>query len=69
MNKESRDRDFQHLVLAGLWVLILCCWGRKPLNQATNFQSSAIAFGDLHGTEGENAKVYRRTITYGEFLN
>lgn len=64
----SQDTEFQHLVLAALWVLIRAAWGQHDRNAATNFQCGAIDFGDRYGREGETAKEYRREITYGGYL-
>lgn len=61
----ARTDMFQHLVLQGLWVLILLGFGYKSRNMATDFRASAIAFGDLYGNKNENSKKYRREISYG----
>lgn len=65
MSHPSQDTEFQHLVLAALWVLIRAAWGQKDHRAATNFQSGAIDFGDRFGRQSETAREYRREITYG----
>lgn len=67
MTQEDRKRMdmFQHLVLAGLWVIILCLFKKNPVTQAINYQTNAIAFGDIYGNQGETAADYRRDRTYG----
>lgn len=64
----NRQNMFQHAVLAGLWVLILCAFGKRPHRLAVNFQIAAITFGDIYGVQTEEAKQYRRDITYGGIL-
>lgn len=66
MSQNKQNDMFQHAVLAGLWVLILCAFGKRPHIQANNFRSSAIAFGDEYGNP--NGHDYRREITYGGTL-
>lgn len=63
-SKEQRNDMFQHLVLNGIWILVLLAFGKKPHKQALNWRSSAVAFGDLHGAQGEQAYEYRRDVTY-----
>jgi hypothetical protein len=62
--KNDRNNIFQHLVLAGLWVLILRAFGKVAIDQAINFKINAIAFGDMFGLRGDEAKQYRRENTY-----
>lgn len=65
---DNKTNQFQHLVLAALWILILRAFGKDAHLQATNFQSSAIAFGDAYGLHTKGAEKYRREVTYGERL-
>jgi hypothetical protein len=47
-------------------VLILMAFGKRgnATNAAINFQCGAIDFGDMHGQQHAEAKVYRREVTY-----
>jgi hypothetical protein len=64
----NRNDMFQHLVLNALWVLIVRAYGGNATDAALNFRSSAISFGDMYGNQSEEAKKYRREVTYGGSL-
>lgn len=63
----NRNDQFQHLVLNALWVLILAAFGRSRsgLEAAQNFRSAALSFGDMYGNQSDQAREYRRKVTYG----
>lgn len=61
---KNRNDMFQHLVLQLLWLIVCLVTGKKPLHQLVTVRSNCIAFGDLYGTEGLEAKRLRREITY-----
>lgn len=60
----SREERFQHLILMGIWFLILASVGKINRKLAYDFQSSAIAFGDEYGNQSEGAAKYRREEIY-----
>lgn len=64
---DSRPSQFQFMVLGALWALILAVLFKadiKARDIALNYRSSALAFGDLYGVPGEDAREYRRENTY-----
>lgn len=64
---DSRPSQFQFLVLGALWALILAVLFKadiKARDIALNYRSSVLAFGDLYGVPGEDARKYRRENTY-----
>lgn len=68
-NQTTKRTDmFQHIVLAGLWILIRCAFGKQPIKEASDFKSDCLYFGDLYGDKSEGAKDFRRNITYGGSL-
>jgi len=60
----ARTNLFQHLVLQGLWVIILILSKKDVLRQILNFRGEIVSFGDMYDTKGEEAKMYRRDVTY-----
>jgi hypothetical protein len=60
----ARTDLFQHLVLQGLWVIILILLKKDASNQTAIFRGGAVGFGDTYGAKGEDALMYRRDVTY-----
>ena len=60
----ARTDMFQHLVLQGLWVIILILLKKDASNQTAIFRGGVVGFGDTYGTKGEEAIMYRRNVTY-----
>lgn len=64
---DSRGSQFQFMVLAALWQIILAVVFKADIaarRGAVNFVSCAISFGDLYGVPGEDAKRYRRETSF-----
>lgn len=58
------NRLFQHAVLQGLWLIVLLLSGKHASLQRAYFRSNCLGFGDLFGQQTDEAKQYRRNVTY-----
>lgn len=59
----ERDKMFQHLVLAGLWVIVRMIYYRDT-QTANLWRATVLGFGDIYGVKGEGAAKYRRERTF-----
>lgn len=64
--RDERNGHFQHLVLKGIYCILLALVATNPRakSPANNFRIDALGFGDLYGRQTEEAKTYRREVTY-----
>ena len=60
----ARANLFQHLVLQGLWVIVLILLKKDASNQTVIFKGGIVDFGDVYGVKGEEARMFRRDVTY-----
>jgi hypothetical protein len=61
------DVPFRALVLSALWIIIRAA-PRDRLNwhAADDWRGNAIAYMDEHGQQTDDAKKYRRLVTFPE---
>lgn len=65
---QARNKDFQVIVLAALWLVIMGVCGKKIRYSSINVRSNMLAFGDMYGLQHDEAKAYRREKTFPEIL-
>lgn len=67
MTEREERTAFTVLVLSGLWlVLRAAVFGRAPHSDAMDWRAHAIAHMDEIGQKTDEAKTYRREVTFPE---
>lgn len=62
--KDERRTAFESLVLSGIWILIRMGFGKRPTGDATSWRANVIPYFDQHGLQHDEAKMYRRAVTF-----
>jgi hypothetical protein len=63
---EARRFHFEHLVISGIWIIILLLCKFRAADQMINWRSSALNYTDALGNQNDGALSYRRERTYAE---